>query len=268
MPEETTRDSHDISNNVKTRSSDWAAKHDETSSERYPSSNGIKEKDTKVSLNNNNLVKAKCIDKSSEQLLGSTFLPNGTTENGHALRASARVIHKLRMDSATPTSPPVTVFEGKKEDEFIGTGKKKEEHKVNPKTPSQPKSSFRMTWNNEEKDMFFDALNEYGRDFESIATYINNKHKRKNTTDLFFKTKDQVRVLYYQFYQKVSKYLKFSDGEFSLFEIKLNDIDFFCVFRGEEGPTRIVRTHKLWRDEEEAHFYQRKEFPQTTRACL
>lgn len=216
MPEETTRDEKlEIINNVKTRSSDYSVKNDEMPSEKFHTNNVIKEKDTKVSCNNNNNpLKTKCVEKSSEQLLGSTFLPNGTTENGHALRASARVIHKLRMDSATPISPPITIVEGKKEDELMGTGKKKEEHKVNPKTPNQPKASFRMTWNNEEKDIFFDALNEYGRDFEAIATYINNKQKRKSPTDLFYKTKDQVRVLYYQFYQKVSKYLKFSDGEF------------------------------------------------------
>lgn len=219
MPEETTRDVHEkleIINNVKTRSSDCTVKNGDPTIDKCPINNVIKEKETKISFNNNNNpIKVKSVEISSEQLLGSTFLPNGTTENGHALRASARVIHKLRMDSATPNSPPITVVEGKKEDDLMGTGtgKKKEEHKMNPKTPSQPKAPSRITWNNEEKDMFFDACNEYGRDFEAIATYINNKQKRKSPTDPFYKTKDQVRVLYYQFYQKVSKYLKFSDGE-------------------------------------------------------
>ncbi|XP_063704196.1 protein cramped [Culicoides brevitarsis] len=214
MPEETTKDKGDkleVLNNIKTRSSDLTIKSDETASDKS-NTTIAKEKDTKVCCsnnNNNNALKIKGIDKSSEPLLGSTFLPNSTAENGHTLRASARVIHKLRMDSATPNSPPVSVLDNKKEDE--SSGKKKEEHRVNPKTPSQPKTAFRMTWNNEEKDMFFDALNEYGRDFEAISTYINNKQKRKNPTDPFYKTKDQVRVLYYQFYQKVSKYLKFSD---------------------------------------------------------
>lgn len=237
MPEETTRDSHEkleIINNVKTRSSDWSVKNGDTTSDKYPtaSNNGLKEKETKISFNNNNNpIKAKTVEISSEQLLGSTFLPNGTTENGHALRASARVIHKLRMDSARPNSPPITVLEGRKDDDLIGgtgSGKKKEEHKVNPKTPSQPKAPSRITWNNEEKDMFFDALNEYGRDFEAIATYINNKQKRKSTTDPFYKTKDQVRVLYYQFYQKVSKYLKFSDGE-SLLWLVMNSFSFLLL---------------------------------------
>lgn len=223
MPEETTiRDSNEkleIINNVKTRSSDGGViKNGDISNNGSTTTttlNTQQQKETKISLNNNNnAIKSK--SDVSEPLLGSTFLlSNGTTENGgHALRASARVIHKLRMDSARPNSPPIAVVDGssKKEDE-TSTTKKKEEHKVNPKTPSQPKAPSRMTWNNEEKVMFFDALNEYGRDFEAIAIYINNKMKRKNTNDAFYKTKDQVRVLYYQFYQKVSKYLKFSDGE-------------------------------------------------------
>lgn len=63
-----------------------------------------------------------------------------------------------------------------------------------------------------EKDLFFEALNEYGKDFESIAHYINVKIRRQHTQDITLRTKDQIRLLYYQTFHKVSKYVRFSDG--------------------------------------------------------
>lgn len=173
-----------------------------------------------ISNSNNSVNKTKAagiekiihIGPSSEELLGSTFLPNKATENGHGLRASARVIHKLRMDSNRVPSPPPTVSDKEKKEEDT---KKRDDHRSNPKTPSQSRASSRIAWSNAEKNMFFEALYEFGRDFDAIATYINNKQRRRNLPDAC-KTKDQVRVLFYQFYQKVSKYLKFSDGEILL----------------------------------------------------
>ena len=78
-----------------------------------------------------------------------------------------------------------------------------------PKTPNTNKNQNRAQWTNIERNVFFDALNEFGRDFEQISKYINLKMKRKFPTEI--KTKEHVRQLYYQIYQKVSKYLKFSD---------------------------------------------------------
>lgn len=142
----------------------------------------------------------------SNELLGSTFLPNpSATENGHGLRASARFIHKLRMDSNRPSSPPSSAMSA------LGSSEDLRRRDQNQKTPNQSKAA-RTAWTNAEKNIFFEALYEFGRDFEAIATYINNKQRRRNAADTS-KTKDQVRVLYYQFYQKVSKYIKFSDGE-------------------------------------------------------
>lgn len=219
MPDDIQKDCNNVNkieiNNVKTRSTNNEQKngnHQVIYIKETEVINKNKDKD-KVLLNNNNTsvkLKTPSENETNEVLLGSTFLPNSTTENGHTLRASARVIHKLRMDSARPNSPPMTIAE-KKEEEI--NNKKKEDHKTNPKTPSQSRTPARVNWSNAEKNMFFEALNEYGRDFDAIATYINNKQKRKNLNDPFFRTKDQVRVLYYQFYQKVSKYLKFSDGK-------------------------------------------------------
>ncbi|XP_049290822.1 protein cramped [Anopheles funestus] len=138
----------------------------------------------------------------SEELLGSvtTFYPSGDLENGQTLRTSARVKHKMRMDSIRSNTPPLT----------------ERKEPVKPlassllKTPNQPKQ-MRIVWSNHDKNLFFEALNEYGKDFEAILNYLNTKKRRKdNTEQQVFKSKD-VRNLYYQFNQKAMKYIHFSD---------------------------------------------------------
>ncbi|XP_053668532.1 protein cramped [Anopheles marshallii] len=138
----------------------------------------------------------------AEELLGSvtTFYPSGDLENGQTLRTSARVKHKLRMETIRSNTPPLA--------------ERKEPAKPPTssllKTPNQPKQ-MRVVWSNHDKNLFFEALNEYGKDFEAILNYLNTKKRRKdNTEQQVFKSKD-VRNLYYQFNQKAMKYIHFSD---------------------------------------------------------
>ncbi|XP_058813600.1 protein cramped [Topomyia yanbarensis] len=149
----------------------------------------------------------------TEELLGSvtTFYPSGDAECGHALRTSARVIHKMRMDSIRGSTPPPQDRKdggtgsagGGKIGSASGAGSL-------AKTPNQQKQ-VRMVWSNQDKNLFFEALNECGKDFEGIVNYLNTKKRRKDiNSEHAFKVKD-VRHLYYQFNQKVSKYLHFSD---------------------------------------------------------
>lgn len=144
-------------------------------------------------------IKGTSIIADIEELLGSVTTM-GSGNDGPAVRTSARVIHKLRMDS-TPLPQPE-----KKETQ-------NESSTVNqPKTPSTTKTTHvKVQWINEERSFFFDALNEHGRDFEQISRFINLKMKRKMPSEKDYKTKDHIRQLYYQFFQKASKYLRFSD---------------------------------------------------------
>ncbi|XP_053950773.1 protein cramped [Anastrepha ludens] len=128
------------------------------------------------------------------ELLGSVIMHNCT-----GTRASARVIQKMKQDQTRPLSPPPNEREQHKRDE-----------KTMQKTPSQLRSN-KPTWTNLERNHFFDALNEFGKDFEAIGNYINTKLKRRSSADGAFKTKDQVRQHYYQTYHKICKYIKFSD---------------------------------------------------------
>lgn len=86
----------------------------------------------------------------------------------------------------------------------------KSEPKSEPRT--ETKKLFRPTWSQEDKNMFFEALNEYGKDFEAIYSHITNKLRKKGLPDSVMKTKDQVRHFYYRTWHKISKHLKFSEG--------------------------------------------------------
>ncbi|KAH8300854.1 hypothetical protein KR044_000253, partial [Drosophila immigrans] len=131
-----------------------------------------------------------------EELLGSV-----TTQNCPGTRASARVIQKMKLDLTRPMTPPPTEREHSKKEE-----------KGSQKTPSQMRAANKTTWTNLERNCFFDALNEFGKDFEAVANCINTKLKRRNTSSEYsFKSKDQVRQHYYQTYHKISKYVRYSD---------------------------------------------------------
>lgn len=133
-----------------------------------------------------------------EELLGSV-----TTQNCPGTRASARVIQKMKLDLTRPMTPPPAEREHSKKEE-----------KAAQKTPSQLRAASKTTWTNLERNCFFDALNEFGKDFEAVANCINAKLKRRNSSsDYSFKTKDQVRQHYYQTYHKIGKYVRFTDGK-------------------------------------------------------
>ncbi|XP_073834090.1 cramped chromatin regulator [Musca autumnalis] len=137
----------------------------------------------------------------TEELLGSV-----TTYNCHGTRTSARVIQKMRQDQQTrPTTPPPPTNERE------NSRTTKDERSTTQKTPSQVRAN-RPTWSNIERNHFFDALNEFGKDFEAIGNFINSKLKRRSPAiDVSFKSKDQVRQHYYQTYHKICKYVRFSE---------------------------------------------------------
>lgn len=61
-------------------------------------------------------------------------------------------------------------------------------------------------WPTEDKNLFFEAVNEYGKDFAAIQRYIALKNKHKNTEP---KTKEQIRRFYYRTWAKISPKLHF-----------------------------------------------------------
>ncbi|GLV35215.1 cramped [Carabus blaptoides fortunei] len=140
-----------------------------------------------------------------EEMLGSVTTYNnvdgsdifGSSKNCQQLRTSARVFKKMKLDSALAITTAPTPEKEKKD---VMT-----DIKLEVKKPLRPQ------WSPEDKDIFFEALNEYGKDFDAIQQHINNKFKKKGLPDSLIKTKDQVRHFYYRTWHKVSKHLKFAE---------------------------------------------------------
>ncbi|KAM4698819.1 LOW QUALITY PROTEIN: protein cramped-like [Rhinophrynus dorsalis] len=70
------------------------------------------------------------------------------------------------------------------------------------------------SWSTEDKNTFFEALYEHGKDFEAIQNNIALKYKKKAKPASMVKNKEQVRHFYYRTWHKISKYIDF-DNVFS-----------------------------------------------------
>ncbi|GFR32674.1 protein cramped-like [Trichonephila clavata] len=66
-------------------------------------------------------------------------------------------------------------------------------------------------WSVEDKNAFFEALCEYGKDFENIQSYIAQRGKKKGVAANMIKNKDQVRHFYYRTWHKISKFLEINE---------------------------------------------------------
>ena len=78
-----------------------------------------------------------------------------------------------------------------------------------PQTNRRKKQAKRQweSWGKAEKDTFFEALQEYGKDFDKICNFLATKHKKRGDPPAQIKNKDQVRHFYYRTLNKISKYL-------------------------------------------------------------
>jgi hypothetical protein len=95
-----------------------------------------------------------------------------------------------------------------------------------PSSPSPPHSLEKRKkrnwelWSQDDKQLFFEALNEFGKDFEAIQNHLASKVKGRKGAPvppalphLVPKNKDQVRHFYYRTWNKISKFLTFPKGK-------------------------------------------------------
>jgi hypothetical protein len=103
-------------------------------------------------------------------------------------------------------------------------------NKIDDKDPHKfPTVKQRMPkalWSTDEKNLFFEALNEYGKDFDAITAYICAKMKKKGMPDVNLKTKTQVSHFYYRTWHKLSKHVHFNESKWDNFA---NRIQSMCI---------------------------------------
>ncbi|XP_038218921.1 protein cramped isoform X1 [Zerene cesonia] len=128
------------------------------------------------------------------ELLGSL-----TTEQQQ--RTSARVIKKLRLESPADKREIIECETPNKIDD-----------KDPLKFPTVKQRMPKALWSADEKNLFFEALNEYGKDFDAITAYICGKMKKKGMPDGILKTKTQVSHFYYRTWHKLSKHVQFDEN--------------------------------------------------------
>ncbi|XP_019621241.1 PREDICTED: protein cramped-like [Branchiostoma belcheri] len=123
----------------------------------------------------------------------------GTT--GHPVLRSSK---RLKKDESPPP-------EHKKEQEETEKGPNSGAGEPPARGKKKCQKRTWESWNQEDKDAFFEALYEYGKDFESIQAHIANKHKKRGDPPSLTKNKDQVRHLYYRTWNKISKFLDINE---------------------------------------------------------
>lgn len=133
------------------------------------------------------------------EVLGSVVqsheLENGDKNSSVQLRTSARVSKKMRLDVIANQAPP----------------ERKDLPKEEDKLDTKPKRKPFELWPQEDKNTFFEALNEFGKDFDAIQRYFEAKAKRKNVPEHTVKNKEQIRHFYYRTWHKISKHLRFPE---------------------------------------------------------
>ncbi|XP_063240140.1 protein cramped [Bacillus rossius redtenbacheri] len=195
----------------------------------------VKGNDGMVSLDKIATVPA-VFDCGKPELLGSVTHSQETDGSiTTQIRTSARVSKKMRLDPVCLSSAGVDKKEKLKDDERPDAPAAKEKpegkEKSEPKEKADPKERpdqreraeprekaenkpKRLTqlWSTEEKNTFFEALNEFGKDFDAIENHFATKARKKGVPESMAKTRLQIRLFYLRTWHKISKYLKFPEN--------------------------------------------------------
>ncbi|KAM4631857.1 protein cramped-like isoform 2-T2 [Discoglossus pictus] len=114
------------------------------------------------------------------------------------------------LDNATPSSPSCSTTIAQNAPKASGRN-------LGPPTAEKEEGSKKKvrrqweSWSTEDKNTFFEALYEHGKDFEAIRNNIALKYKKKAKPASMVKNKEQVRHFYYRTWHKISKYIDFNN---------------------------------------------------------
>ncbi|XP_043211227.1 protein cramped-like [Amphibalanus amphitrite] len=93
------------------------------------------------------------------------------------------------------------------------------------KKPEGPPEKSKRTWEKwspSDKTVFFEALNDFGKNFQALQNYIAKKKMKNKAGQDQVRNRDQIRFFYYRTLNKISKYVQFPpDVKRSIQEIYL-----------------------------------------------
>lgn len=92
-------------------------------------------------------------------------------------------------------------------------------------------------WSLEDKNTFFKALNEYGKDFDALQSYFLIQGKKKGLAENMIKNKEQIRHFYCRTWLKISKRLKFSE------DVKKTTQELYGLINYGELRRKLPRMH-------------------------
>ncbi|KAL3178227.1 hypothetical protein MRX96_038739 [Rhipicephalus microplus] len=122
-------------------------------------------------------------------------------------RSSLRVTKRPRKDVSPPPSssnpPPSTTAAANKKSSAVS--------KQGGADAGKTRRPWEL-WSIEDKNAFFEAVCEFGKDFESIQSYIAQRSKKKGVPAHCIKNKDQVRHFYYRTWHKIAKVMDIGEG--------------------------------------------------------
>ncbi len=74
------------------------------------------------------------------------------------------------------------------------------------KVVDRPRRAWEQ-WSPQDMSIFFEGLNEYGKNFEQIQSYFSSKSKNRGGVS---KTREQIRTFYYRAWHKITPYIDFT----------------------------------------------------------
>jgi len=153
--------------------------------------------------------------------LGPSETPSsGSNSNTTMTRSSTRALHLMRKRESESNSHEVSE-ETRPDvgDMTNGTGDLCPEGGSEPLGGGKAKRTWEQ-WSSEDKKYFFEALNECGKNFDAIHSFIQGAKRQtagkkrpvNNSAADHSKAKEQIRTFYYRTWHKISKYLEFPSG--------------------------------------------------------
>ncbi|XP_016839013.1 protein cramped isoform X1 [Nasonia vitripennis] len=148
------------------------------------------------------------------------------------------------LDSKSAVDPKSRIARGTKrmrDADSSHSAEKKVEAKDDPEAEAKIMRSLKRScelWSMEDKNTFFKAVNEFGKDFDALQSYFLIQGKKKGLPEKMIKNKEQIRHFYYRTWLKISKHLKFSE------DVKKTSQELYGLINYGELRRKLPRMHE------------------------